>query len=350
MRENMDKAIRSIHEMRKADHIDISLNREVGFKGICTGFEDYYFLHKALPEIDLDEVDCSTSIFGKRISAPLLISSMVGGIESAGIINTNLAIAAQRLGCAMGVGSQRCAIEDSRRKETFRVRDVAPDIPLFANIGAVQLNYGFDAEECMAAVEMIEADGLILHLNPLQEALQNDGNTRFSGILKKIETVCKSISVPVIVKEVCFGVSFDVARMLADAGVSAIDVAGAGGTSWSEVEKYRATSELKMNVAAAFSSWGIPTADSIVMVREAAPNIPVIASGGIRSGIDAAKALALGADACGIALPLLAAAMESAERAAGYLAEIIETIRISMFCAGAFNIEALRNGILIKNK
>lgn len=337
----------SLMSRRKTEHIEISLDKDVGFRDLTTGFEKYRFVHQALPEMDLDQADLSVTLFGKRLSAPLLISSMVGGVDEAAAINRNLAAAAQALGLAMGVGSQRCAIEDPAAAYSFQVRDVAPDILLFANIGAVQLNYGFGPDQCSRAVDMIGADALILHLNPLQEALQHEGNTRFSGLLKKIEKVCSSLAVPVIAKEVCFGISETAARQLADAGISCIDVAGAGGTSWGQVEKYRSLSKSAFAVAGSFASWGIPTADSLLMAKRGAPHLPVIASGGIRTGIDAAKAMALGAAAAGIALPLLRAAIESPEMVTGALNEIINTFRIAMFCSGAQDIEALqKNGLI----
>ncbi|HNW27919.1 MAG TPA: type 2 isopentenyl-diphosphate Delta-isomerase [Spirochaetota bacterium] len=337
-----------IMSRRKAEHIEICLEKEVGFGDITAGFECYRFIHQALPETDLDSVDTATTLFGKRLGAPLLISSMVGGVDRAESINRNLAAAAQALGLAMGVGSQRCAIEDAAAAESFRVRSVAPGILLLANVGAVQLNYGFGIDECRRAVDMIEADALILHLNPLQEALQHEGNTRFGGLLAKIEDLCRLLETPVIVKEVCFGISETTARRLADVGVRGIDVAGAGGTSWSQVEKHRAVTKAGYDVAEDFASWGIPTAESVVMAVRGAPGIPVIASGGIRSGIDAAKAIALGACAAGIALPLLKAACESEEAVVTALGRIIDTLRIAMFCTGATDIASLRKAELTK--
>ena len=215
---------------RKEEHLRIALNENVECKAMSAGLEAYRFIHQALPEISLDSVDLSTSLFGKRLSAPLVISSMVGGIEAAKQINQNLAQAAQALGVAMGVGSQRCALDDESTASTYMVRGIAPDILLFANLGAIQLNNGYGVDECRRAVEMIEADALILHLNPLQEALQPGGNTNFAGLLRKIEQVCRELPVPVIAKEVGFGISEDVARKLASVGVAGIDVAGAGGT------------------------------------------------------------------------------------------------------------------------
>jgi len=261
-----------------------------------------------------------------------------------------LAQAAQVLGIAMGVGSQRCAIDDETTAFSYQVRSVAPDIHLFANLGAIQLNNGYGVDECRRSVDMIEADSLVLHLNPLQEALQSGGNTNFAGLLNKIERICHELQVPVIVKEVGCGISDDVARKLASIGVAGIDISGAGGTSWSEVERYRTNTRMGNNVAASFASWGIPTAESIQRVRRGATELTLIASGGIRTGLDVAKAIALGADLAGIAAPLLKAANESAECVIVALCEIIEGLRISMFCIGASCLMELKNSSLLKKK
>jgi isopentenyl-diphosphate delta-isomerase len=273
---------------------------------------------------------------------------MTGGTEDAETINQNLALAAQIHGLGMGVGSQRAALEEPDLSHTYQVRDVAPDILLLANLGAVQLNYGYGVEHCQRAVEMIEADGLILHLNPLQEALQPEGNTDFSGLLAKIEAVCRRLSVPVIIKEVGWGISEEVARRLADCGVAAIDVAGAGGTSWSEVEMHRADSETLRRIAAAFADWGIPTAESIQMARRGAPGVTLIASGGIRTGVEAAKAIALGADAVALATPFLQPATVSPEAVGEKIGEILEELRTAMFCVGAGNLQELKSIPLLK--
>lgn len=338
------------HQQRKTEQLNISLNQPVQFKDISTGFEDYYFVHQALPEINLAEIDLSINLLGKRLSAPIIISSMVGGIQKAGEINRNLACAAQALGLGMGVGSERCLIDAPELTQTYCVRDIAPDILLFANLGAVQLNYGFGVKECLALVQAIGADALILHLNPLQEALQLDGNTNFKGLLEKIRQVCRELPVPVVVKEVGWGISESTAAALVEAGAAAIDVAGSGGTCWSEVERMRARTEKGNHAASEFSSWGIPTADSIIMTRKAAPNLPVIASGGIRSGLDIAKAIALGADAAGIAMPLLKAANNSSSEPQEILSEIIEVLKTAMFCIGADGIAKLKNSEYLKKR
>jgi isopentenyl-diphosphate delta-isomerase len=334
-------------EQRKADHIVINLEADVYAQGVTTGFERYRLVHAALPELDLAGVDLSTTFLGHRLAAPILISSMTGGIKEGAEITRRLASAAQALGCAMGVGSQRAAIDDASRARYFAVRDVAPDIVLFANLGAVQLNYGFGPEECCRAVAMIEADGLILHVNPLQEVLQPDGNRNFSSLLGKIEAVCAALPVPVIVKEVGCGISAAVAQRLAGAGVAAIDVSGAGGTSWSAVEHHRARSSLERRISETFIDWGIPTATSLRLARAGAPHMPLIASGGLRTGLDAAKAIALGADLAGFAGPLLKAAAASVEATTEMLTALIEELRLAMFCCGAQNIGQLRGADLL---
>jgi len=332
---------------RKADHIRINLEEDVR-SGLTTGLERFRFLHRALPELDLEEVDLSTSLFGKRLRAPILISSMTGGTEDAARINRTLAEAAQASGIAMGLGSQRVAIEQPELIPTFQVRAVAPDILLFANLGAIQLNYGLGVDHCLRAVEMVEADALILHFNALQEAVQPEGDTRWSGLLDKIETVCRRLPVPVIVKEVGWGFSAEDARRLAGAGVAAIDVAGAGGTSWSQVEMYRARDEGQRHLAAAFIDWGIPTAESIRQVRAAAPHLPVIASGGLRSGVDIAKCLALGAVLGGMAGPFLKAAAQSLQATIDTIAILRREIQICMFATGSPDLQALRSGRLVE--
>jgi len=332
---------------RKSDHIRINLEEDV-HSGLTTGLERYHFIHETLPELNLEDVDLSLEIFGKRLDAPILISSMTGGSAEAGTINRTLASAAQEMGVAMGLGSQRVAIEHPELAATFKVRDVAPDILLLANLGAIQLNYSYGLAECQRAVDMIEADALILHLNALQEAVQPEGNTHFAGLLKKIEYVCKSLPVPVVAKEVGWGFSEKAARMLAEAGVAAIDVAGAGGTSWSQVEMHRAENDSQARLAAAFVDWGIPTTESILNVRRAAPGLMVFASGGLRNGVDIAKCIALGAQLGGMAGPFLKAAVHSLEASVQTIAEIRNEIRVCMFAAGAADLQVLRNTQLLQ--
>ena len=310
---------------------------------VTAGFENYSFQHVALPEIDLRHVSLGVEFLGKQLAAPLLISSMTGGTPEAGDINRRLAAAAQKFGLALALGSARAAIDDPALAPTFRVRDLAPDILLLANLGAVQLNCGYSYSECMRAIEMAQADALILHLNPLQEALQPSGDANFAGLLHKIEDLCRQLPVPVVVKEVGWGLSAEVAGKLVEAGVSALDIAGAGGTSWSEIEGFRIQDDALRQVALDFREWGIPTAEAIRQVRRACPNTPLIGSGGIRSGIDLAKAIALGADIGGVALPFLKAASNSEEALHAHIRRFLEGLRIAMFCIGAQNIRELQS-------
>ena len=326
---------------RKADHIRINLEEDVRSE-LTTGLERLRFEHDALPELDLGSLQTDLVFLGKRLAAPLLISSMTGGTAAAGQINLALAQAAQQRGVAMGLGSLRAALEDPAQAATFRVRRMAPDILLLANLGAVQLNYGLGPEDCRRAVELVEADALVLHLNALQEALQPEGDTNFSGLLAKIEGVCRSLTVPVIAKEVGWGISGEVAARLARAGVAAIDVAGAGGTSWSQVEMYRTEDPQAARLAAAFVGWGIPTAEALRQVRSTLPDIPLIASGGLRSGTDVAKSLALGGDLGAMAGPFLKAAAESSEAVVRTIDHVVSELRLVMFATGSADLTALR--------
>ncbi|GIW03986.1 MAG: isopentenyl-diphosphate delta-isomerase [Thermomicrobiales bacterium] len=332
---------------RKQDHLTINLEQDVSARELTTGFERLRFVHVALPELDYDAIDLRTEFLGKPLNVPILISSMTGGTEQGWIIIRRLAKAAQAIGCAMGVGSQRIAIEDPAAARWFELRDVAPSIPLYANLGAVQLNYGFGRDECQRAVDMIEADALILHLNPLQEALQPEGNRNFSSLLNKIERICAELPVPVIVKEVGNGISAGVARQLASAGVAAIDVSGAGGTSWSAVEHHRAPNGVLRRLSESFIDWGIPTVQSIRLARQGAPRLPLIASGGLRTGIDAAKAIALGADLAGFAGPLLRAAAASEDAVLDAMRVLIEELRVTLFCTGCGTLADLRAASLV---
>jgi isopentenyl-diphosphate delta-isomerase len=333
-------------DQRKADHIKINLEKDVR-SALTTGLEKYHFLHEALPELDLERIDTSLSLFGKRLAAPILISSMTGGTEEAGEINQRLAEAAQEMNIAMGVGSQRAALENPKETSTFSIaRKAAPDILLFANLGAVQLNYGYGIDQCRQAVDMIEADALILHLNPLQEAVQDAGDTNFANLGKKIEEICKKLEVPVIAKEVGWGISERTARLLANCGVAAIDVAGAGGTSWSQVEMYRAPDEFTRKLAATFVGWGIPTSDSILNVKRAVPEMTIFASGGIKDGLDIAKCIALGATLGGMAGQFLKAAAISTKSVIHMMELTKRQIEVTMFAAGAGRLEDLKAGKL----
>ena len=332
---------------RKDDHININLEQNVN-SSLRNGFEKYQFIHNALPELDLEKIDLTQELFYKKVSVPILISSMTGGTEQAQKINQSLAMAAQQYGLAMGVGSQRAAIEKPELINTFNIRKFAPDILLFANLGAVQLNYGYGIDECKIAVEMIEADSLIFHLNPLQEAVQPEGDTNFAGLLNKIEKICKTIPVPVVIKEVGWGISADLAKKFKDIGVAGIDVSGAGGTSWSQVERFRLTNPYEIKVAEAFINWGIPTAEALASIREKNLGLPIIASGGLKDGMDLAKSLALGANLAGMAGVFLKAAVDSMDHLLDTIKVFERIIRISMFATGSEDLRSFSSEKLLK--
>lgn len=333
---------------RKNDHLDIVLNPTRAVKQTTTGFERWHFEHCALPELDLDAIDLHTSLFGRSMQAPVLISSMTGGASRARDINRHLAEAAQKLGLAMGVGSQRVAIEgDGDWGLDSELRKLAPDIPLLANLGAAQLTGARGVDYAQRAVEMIGADALIVHLNPLQEALQNGGDRNWRGVLAAIEQAVNTLQVPVIVKEVGAGLSPAVAKRLANAGVAMLDVAGAGGTSWAAVEGERANSAHGRAVAMAFANWGIPTADALCAIRQRLPTMPLIASGGINNGIDVAKAIRLGANLAGQAAAVLGSATTSSEAVAEHFQVVIEQLRVVCFCTGSANLAALKRATLV---
>jgi len=318
---------------RKDDHLRINLEQDVQSM-ISTGFEKIHLKHKALPELDFARIDTTLTLFNKQLAAPILISSMTGGTQSGAAFNRTLALAAEHCGIAMGVGSQRAAIENPERAESFNIRKFAPNALLFANLGAVQLNYGYGIDECKMAVDMLEADALYLHLNPLQEALQPEGNHNFSGLLPKIEAVCRSLPVPVLVKEVGWGIDLDIARKLLEVGVTGIDVAGAGGTSWAKVEMYRQPDPLRAPINQAFSDWGIPTAQNLLQLRELEGNPIIFASGGLKDGVDLAKALALGAKLGGFARKFLIAANSGESELINQIEMIKMQLKTAMFACG----------------
>ncbi|WP_342410255.1 type 2 isopentenyl-diphosphate Delta-isomerase [Paenibacillus sp. FSL R10-2778] len=327
---------------RKIEHVRLCLNEEVGGVGVTTGFEHYRFQHNALPELNFDDISLQTTFLDRKLRTPLLISSMTGGSAATGAINARLAAAAQRRGWALGVGSVRAAVERSELTATFYVRDQAPDIPVIANIGAVQLSYGFGIEECRRAVDIAGADFLVLHLNGLQEVFQPEGNTGFASLLSQIEKVCRALEVPVGVKEVGWGIDGDAAARLYNAGAAFIDVAGAGGTSWSQVEKFRSVDPIRRAAAEVFADWGTPTADCITEVRAVSPQGALIGSGGLKHGVDAAKALALGADLAGFGRNLLGPAVDSEEALDAALAQVELELKIAMFGIGAPDLATLR--------
>lgn len=316
---------------RKRDHLDLCLDGEVEFQTRGNGLDDYALIHDALPEVDFDEIDLSGEFLGHSLDLPLIISSMTGGTEEATRLNLALARGAAAAGCAMGVGSQRAALEDVDRAASFAIREAAPDVPLFANLGAVQLNYGYGVDECARAVEMIEGDGIFLHLNSLQEALQPEGDRNFDGLLARIVAVCEAAPFPVLLKTVGNGISERTARKLTGLPIAGLEVSGAGGTSWARIESMRAEDA---DALARFGEWGESTAHSILAARGTLSDIPLIASGGIRHGADVARALALGADLVGMARPLLVAARDGEAALHEALDRIARELRVACFYVG----------------
>jgi len=342
----MDELARTTRN-RKTDHIDINVHRDVQ-SSTTTGFELFRFVHNPLPELDLDEIETEVDFLGKKLRSPFLISSMTGGTPQAYKINVNLAEAAESHGIALALGSGRPGLESEKAAKTYALRKYAPTIPIFANLGAVQLNYGCGIDECKRVVEIAQADALILHFNSLQEALQPEGQTNFKGLLNKVGEICKKMPVPVIAKEVGWGFSAISARNLVNAGIACIDIAGAGGTSWSEVEKYRNQQSFRVRISSHFRDWGNPTALALEEVCAALPEVPVIASGGLRNGLDVAKSLVLGAGVAGMAGPFIKAAVVSSQAVADILTEINLELRIVMFAVGARNQKELQKQSLIK--
>ncbi len=320
---------------KKEDHIQICLDpaSQIG----TAGWEKYRFVHQALPDVAFDAIDTSCEFLGRHCDLPLMISGMTGGSETAAMINQHIALACETARIPFGVGSMRIAIEQPQTASSFQVRAYAPNVPILANLGLVQLNYGFELDECKRAVELIEADAMMFHLNPIQEAISQDGNTDFTGLMPKLEKIIRHLGVPVLVKEVGFGISAKVAQELRDVGVRTIDIAGWGGTNWAYVEGRRTGNSL----GAVFSTWGIPTSDA---VRDCSKivGLSVIAGGGMRSGVDMAKAMALGASMSSIAQPVLAAALQSPEAVLAVIDRYLSELKAAMFALGAGTLQALQ--------
>jgi isopentenyl-diphosphate delta-isomerase len=337
-------------EERKANHIEICLEEDVQARKTTTGFEDVSLVHKALPEIKREKVDLSTTVFEYMFSAPFFVGAMTGGTAKALKINAAIAEAVEALNLGIGVGSQRAAIDNPKLKRSFRVvREKAPTAFILANIGGPQLVGKYGVKGARKAVEMVEANALEIHLNALQEAVQPEGETNYSGLLNKIVEVAQALEVPVIVKETGAGIAAEEAKMLEEAGVAGIDVAGVGGTSWAAVEYYRAKKRqdvFHQRLGASFWDWGIPTAVTLVETVQSV-NVPVIASGGIRHGIDAAKALALGASLASVAYPILQPATKGMEEVKKMLQGLIEEMRTTMFLVGAGSVQKLRKAPVV---
>ncbi len=330
---------------RKAQHVEIALNRNVEAKRRTHGLECVEFVHQALPEIDFASIDTSVSFLGKKLAAPFMITATTGGFAGAEKINKEIAAACEREGIAFGLGSQRAMIENPEKLEkTFQVRDVAPNVFLCGNIGAAQLKH-YPCKLVRHAVKAVGADALCVHLNALQEVVQPEGDKNWEDCLRAIETACCELGVPVIVKETGAGISSEAARELANIGVSAIDVSGVGGTSWSAVESYRGAAR----IGETFWDWGLTTAESLRECRQAT-QLPLIASGGIRTGLDAARAIRLGATLAGGALPFLKAHSKGKSNGvAGEIKRWKTELGIAMFLTRSRNLKELAKARIVEN-
>lgn len=318
---------------RKVEHMQIALGRADVVDRDKGYFDEIRLRHRALPEIALADVDPSVEFLGRKLSFPFLISGMTGGTNEEILkVNRNLAKAAQHCGVAMCVGSQRVMFSDSAARSSFELREFAPDVPLLGNLGAVQLNLGFGIKECREAVDVLDADGLYLHLNPLQEVVQPEGDTDFSGLGRRIGDLVEDLECPLLIKEVGAGLSVEDVMALRRYGIKYVDVAGAGGTSWSRIEHHRERQKSKLGLL--FQDWGIPTPQAIRELADAGTGAKVIASGGLRTGVDLAKALALGATMGGMARPLLSPALESAEAVIACIEEIRAEYVTALFLLG----------------
>ena len=329
----------------KLAHLDVCLNSDVEYKK-SAGFERYNFINQAACDVSLLAIDLSVQFVGKRLKAPLMIAPMTGGVQRGFELNQIWARTAERAQIAMAVGSQRVGLENHDRVQFYKIRQDAPTTVIFANIGAGQLCQGWGVDEAKCAVDMIEADALFIHLNAIQEACQG-GDVDFSNLNFKIHAVCEALhrdGVPVFAREVGFGISEQAAKRLIDCGVSGIDCAGAGGTSWAKVEGLCAKSERRRQIGLAFAEWGIPTTRSILNVRSMSKEIPLIATGGLRSGIDVAKAIALGANIGAMARPMLVAADKGQEALDQFVDNVIDEIRVCMFGVGVKSLDNLLLG------
>ncbi|MFL6084774.1 MAG: type 2 isopentenyl-diphosphate Delta-isomerase [Mycobacterium sp.] len=325
-------------ETRKRRHIDVCLSEAVDYQTVTTGLERYRLPYNALTQTDLGSVDLTADFLGARLRAPLLIGAMTGGAELSGTINRNLAAAAQQLGVGMMLGSQRIMLDNDSASTSFSVRDVAPDVLLIGNIGLAQLDE-LMVPDLVKALDRVGANALAVHTNPLQEAMQHEGDTDFSGSISRLRDIAGSIGYPVMLKEVGHGIGAAAAAELVDCPIAAVDVAGAGGTSWARVEQFVRYGEIRYP---ALAEWGIPTAEALLEVQHMLPDVSIVASGGIRTGMDAAKVLVMGADAVAVARPLLAPAIESPAAVVDWLQRFIDEMLVCLHGCGAANLKALR--------
>ena len=326
-------------EKRKADHIRICLEKKAQAKNATAGFEDIQLVHRALPEVDKQKINLTTTFLGKKLAAPLIVDAMTGGTEEAIKINASIAEAVENLHLGMGVGSQRAGIEDKKLEKTYAIaRKKAPTAFLIANLGGVQLVHGYGLRQAKKAIEMIDADALAIHLNPLQEMVQHEGQTCFKGVLAKIAEVAGELDKPVIVKETGCGFSAEDVRLLESSNVKAIDVGGVGGTSFAAVEYYRSNNGKKIDED--FWDWGIPTVISLVETTQTV-KLPVVASGGVRNGLQIAKALALNASLAGISQPILETAVKGVKDTQEKITDLLDELRDVMFLVGADNLDTL---------
>ena len=332
---------------KKDRHINFALS-ECAKCTADAGFDDYRFEHNALPEIDFSEIDTSTEFLERKLNLPLVISSITGGSGKSEKINRLLAEIANDFGIGFAVGSQACALRDPSLENSFKIRKYAPNALILSNLGAADLNYGFSLDECKKAVEMIEADGLFLHLNPLHEVFQANGTTNFSGLLKKIENICSKLGASVIVKEVGYGISSAVAQKLINAGVFAIEVAGAGSISWSGIEQEASENIVTKTTAKIFQDWGNPTAECVKAIAQDVKNAKIIASGGVDDGLKMAKAMALGADLCGNAGAFLQHIVISQTDCENFVKSLAFELKTAMFCTGCKDINELKAAKLVR--
>lgn len=330
-------------EKRKLRHVRVSLEEEVE-TDISTGFKDVHLIHRALPEIDLDEVSLKTSLLGKKLAAPLVISAITGGTDEAKDINEVLAEVAEEKQIGISVGSQRIAVDQPETAPTFSVvREKAPTTFVMGNIGAPQLSLGWGVDEAQKCVDMVEADALALHMNPLQEAVQVDGDTNYRGVYVKVKELSKALEVPLIMKETGAGIAWEDAVKMQEAGASGLEISGVGGTSWSAVEYHIAKEVGKKEMeylGQALWNWGVPTAISVVETSKKT-DLEIIASGGLRTGVEIVKSVALGAKSGGMAKPFLEKAVEGKEALAEHVDHILREIKVAMFLVGAKNVEEL---------